>query len=43
MKLVPFKLKFVDTDFVISDIEQEMVTDEYDGIVEQLYCSDYAF
>lgn len=42
IKLVPFNLKFVDNHFVVSGIEDEMNVDEYDGIVEQLYCSDYA-
>lgn len=43
IKLVPFNLKYVDFKFIVSDIEDEMHVDEYDGIVEQLYCSDYAF
>lgn len=43
IKLVPFKLKYADYRFIISDIEDEMNVDEYDGIVEQLYCSDFAF
>ena len=42
MKLVPFNLKYADFNFIVSDIEDEMQVDEYDGIVEQLYCSDYA-
>ena len=42
IKLVPFKLRYVDNHLVISDIEDEMQVDEYDGIVEQLYCSDFA-
>lgn len=41
IKLVPFKLKYVNK-LVISDIEDEMHVDEYDGIMEQLYCSDIA-
>ena len=43
LKLVPFNLKFVDNHFIVSDVEQEMATTEYDSIVEQLYCSEYAF
>ena len=43
IKLVPFKLKYADYRFIISDIEDEMNVNEYDGIVEQLYCSDFAF
>ena len=42
IKLVPFNLKYADYRFIISDIEDEMNVDEYDGIVEQLYCSDFA-
>lgn len=41
INLVPFNLKY-DFNFVVSDIEKEMHTDEYDGIVEQLYCSDFS-
>ena len=42
IKLVPFNLKYVDYHFIVSAIEQEMQVDEYDGIMEQLYCSDCA-
>ncbi len=42
LKLVPFKLRYVNNHLVVSDIEDEMATDEYDGIAEQLYCSDFA-
>lgn len=43
IKLIPFNLKYEDYKLIISDIEDEMNVDEYDGIVEQLYCSDCAF
>ena len=42
IKLVPFKLKYADYKFIVSDIEDELNVDEYDGIMEQLYCSDFA-
>ena len=42
IKLVPFNLKYADYHFIVEDIEDEMHVDEYDGIVEQLYCSDFA-
>jgi len=43
LKLVPFNLKYSGIDFIVEDIEDEMNVDEYDGIMEQLYCSDFAF
>lgn len=42
IKLVPFKLRYVDNHFVVSHVEQEMPTSEYDNIVEDLYCEDFA-
>ena len=42
LQLIPFNLKYADGDFVVSDVEQEMATSEYDAIVEDLYCEDYA-
>lgn len=43
LKLVPFKLKYSVHSFIVEDIEDEMNADEYDGIVEQLYCSEFTF
>lgn len=43
LKLVPFNLKYSVHSFIVEDIEDEMNVDEYDGIVEQLYCSEFAF
>lgn len=41
LKLVPFNLKYVDNQFVVSDIEKEMSTSEYDTLVDEMYCCDY--
>lgn len=42
IKLVPFNLKYADYHFIVSDIESEMPTSEYDKIVDDLYCEDFA-
>lgn len=42
IKLVPFKLRYVDNHFFVSDVEQEMPESEYDAIVDELYCEDFA-
>lgn len=42
LKLVPFNLKYTDNHFVVSNIENEMDTSEYDAIVDGMYCCDYA-
>ena len=41
LKIVPFNLKYVDNQFVVSNIEKEMDTSEYDAIVDRMYCCDY--
>lgn len=42
IQLVPFRLKCVDHKFVLSDIESEMATSEYDAIVDSLHCDEVA-
>lgn len=42
LQLIPFNLKYTDGGFVVSGVEQELPTSEYDSIVDNLYCEDYA-
>lgn len=42
LKLVPFNLKYENNHFVVSNVESEMSTSEYDAIVDEMYCCDYA-
>ncbi len=42
IQLVPFKLKYVDNNFFVSDVENEMATSEFDAIVDSMFCSDFA-
>lgn len=42
IQLVPFKLRYVDNHFFVSDVEQEMATSEFDSIVDSMFCSDFA-
>lgn len=42
IQLVPFTLRYVQNNFVVSEIENEMATSEYDAIVDSMYCEDFA-
>ena len=42
LNLIPFNLTYHDGSFWVDSIESEMETSEYDAIVDNLYCSDYA-
>lgn len=42
INLVPFNLKYHDSDFYVDNIESEMATSEFDAIIDSMYCSDYA-
>lgn len=42
IQLVPFKLRYVDNHFVVSHVEDEMPTSEFDAIVDSMFCSDFA-
>lgn len=41
IKLVPFTLKY-DGSFIVENFEDEMSLKEYDALIDDLYCSDYA-
>jgi hypothetical protein len=42
IKLVPFKLRYSDNHFIVADVEDEMPTSEFDAIVDEMYCEDFA-
>ena len=42
IQLLPFRLFYKDGKFVVCDFEKEMAMKEYDAIVDNLYCSDFA-
>lgn len=41
IKLVPFTLKY-DGSFIVENFEDEMSLKEYNALIDELYCSDYA-
>ena len=40
LKLVPFTLKCKNNELIISDIEDELATKEFDAIMDSMYCQE---
>ena len=40
LKLVPFTLKCKNNKLIVSDIEKEMATSEFDAIIDGMYCQE---